>query len=67
LINEKKITFSNHKKVKLLFGIPFSSTLTPFLLGLSAVKRLNRRFIMIFLQLFFGGLILLLFYLGHKQ
>jgi hypothetical protein len=64
MYNEKKITLS---KPKLLIGIPLSSTLTPFLLALYLVKKTNIKYIMAFLNLFFIGLILLFFYLGHKK
>jgi hypothetical protein len=39
LNNKKKIPLSNPNKVKLFFGIPLSSTLTPFLLALYAARR----------------------------
>jgi flagellar biosynthesis protein FliR len=67
LNNEKKIPLSNPNKVKLFFGISLSSTLTPFLMALYTARRVNRRYIMLFLQLFFGGLLLLFLYLGHKK
>jgi hypothetical protein len=67
MYNERKITLSNPNHAKLLFGIPLSSTLTPFLIAFTIIKRVKSRYIMLFLQVFFGGIILLFLYLGHKK
>jgi hypothetical protein len=64
MYHEKKVTLSNPK---LLIGIPLSSALTPFLLALYLVKKKNTKYILAFLDLFFAGLILFFFYLGHKK
>ena len=64
MYNEKKITLSNPK---LLIGIPVSSTLTPFLMALYIMKRVKGRYIMLFLDLFFGSIILLFYFLAHRK